>query len=169
MSVISAEKEKLQSLVHRAEALIEVRGCYFTDGAKLALADMVQAAKNTLAGESRLPFVRNRQFVVPREEEGVLFATKRFTMVPPFEREQTVYTYYGLEPALEWFEQQDVMAGGLERLKERAILAVGKAKDLLEQAGSEVRSYAPEAGCPVEAVVERGGDGVGAFGRRCGR
>ncbi len=145
MNVISAEKEKLQSLVNRAEALIEVRGCYFTDGAKLALADMVQAAKNTLAGESRLPFVRNRQFVVPREEEGVLFATKRFTMVPPFEREQMVYTYYGLEPALEWFEQQDVMAGGLGRLKERAILAVGKAKDLLEQAGTEVRCYAPEA------------------------
>ena len=135
MSVISAEKEKLQSLVYRAEALIEVRGCYFTDGAKLALADMVQAAKNALAGESRLPFVRNRQFVVPREEEGVLFATKRFTMVPPFEREQMVYTYYGLEPALEWFEQQDVMAGGLGRLKERALSAVGKAKDLLEQAG----------------------------------
>ncbi|MDQ0878944.1 hypothetical protein QFZ77_007603 [Paenibacillus sp. V4I3] len=147
MNAISAEKEKLQSLVNRAEALIEARGCYFTDGAKLALADMVQAAKNTLAGDSRLPFVRNRQFVVPREEEGVLFATKRFTMVPPFDREQTVYTYYGLEPALEWFEQQDVMAGGLGRLKERALSAVGKAKDVLEQArtGTEVGCYAPNA------------------------
>jgi hypothetical protein len=156
MTAISMEENKLQSLVKRAEALLETRGQYFTDGAKLALADMVRAAKAALSGEGSLPFVRNRQFMVPREQEDVLFATKRFTMVPPFDSDHTVYIFYGLEPALEWFEQQDMMAGGVERLKARADLAMSKARDLLEHAvvGTGVGCYASEAADRLKLAVQ---------------
>ena len=122
-----------------------------------------------MAGDSRLPFCTEPPICCPKGGRRGCLTTKRFTMVPPFDREQTVYTYYGLKPALEWFEQQDVMAGGLGRLKERALSAVGKAKDVLEQDRNGGRVLCSECCCPVEAVVERGGDGVGAFGRRCGR
>lgn len=134
MALASAEKEKLQALVGRAEGLIEAKDRYYTDGAKLALSDMIQAAQKALKGEDSLPFARNREFCVPREEEAIRFAAKRFTMVPPFAEEQSVYTHFGLEPALEWFEKQDMLYGGKETLPRKAELARNKANELLMEA-----------------------------------
>ncbi|MCA0755863.1 heparinase II/III-family protein [Paenibacillus sp. N4] len=135
MAFASAEREKLQALVSRAEELIGAKDRYFTDGARLALSDMIQAAQKALKGEDRLPFVRNREFCVPREEETIRFAAKRFTMVPPFAEEHSVYTHYGLEPALEWFEKQDMFYGGKETLPLKADSARNKTKELLGEAG----------------------------------
>jgi hypothetical protein len=152
----STEEEKLQALVDRAEALLETREQYYTNGAKLALVDMLHAAKAALSGVGQKPFVRNRQFITPREQEDVLFATRRFTMVPPFGSDHTVWTFYGLEPALEWFEEQDMMAGGMELLKAKAGLAISKAQDLLEHAkvGTGVGCYAPEAAIRLKLAVQ---------------
>ncbi|MGO4375337.1 hypothetical protein AB4Z21_32210, partial [Paenibacillus sp. MCAF20] len=70
---------KLRSLVDRSLFLLETQGRYYTDGAKLALTDMVDAATQALNGVDRLPFIRNREFLLAREDESILFATKRYT------------------------------------------------------------------------------------------
>nr|WP_306812997.1 heparinase II/III family protein [Paenibacillus soyae] len=123
---------------------METRGRYFTEGTKLALKDMLLAAREALDGKATLPFSRNREFYAPREreEEAIRFAGKRFTMVPPFKEEGSVYAEYGLEPALEWFERQELLGGSREKLLSRAELAISKAKELLAEA-----KYGTEVGC----------------------
>jgi hypothetical protein len=147
MTQVSEDKRRLQALIERAEAIVDARGCYYTDGAKLAIDDLMQAAREALKGENGLPFKRNREFYAPREEEAVLFATKRYTMVPPFVKESSVYTSYGMESALEWFEEQDLLRGGKERLVYKADLALSKANELLHNAriGEEVGCLDDEA------------------------
>ncbi|MDR6879584.1 heparinase II/III family protein [Bacillus sp. 3255] len=147
MTTVSKDREKLQRLIERANDLLRERGMYFTNGAKLALTDMVREAQRALKGESVLPFMRNRQFYTPREEEAIHFATKRFTMVPPFEQEGSVYTYYGLEPALAWFEKQDVFYEGKEKLPQKASFVMQKASELLQHArlGTDIGAHDVEA------------------------
>jgi len=149
MAIESVNKERLQALLNRAEALIEARGRYYTDGAKLALSDMMEAARQALKSDNSLPFKRNREFYAPREEEAVLFATKRYTMVPPFAEKRSVYSQYGLESALEWFEQQDLFHNGKERLTYRADLALEKANELLNEV-----TVGEETGCFSERAVK---------------
>lgn len=147
MQAATTDRAKLQALVDRAEALLKERTPYFTDGAKLALTDMLEAAKRALEGHDVLPFRRNREFYTPREEEAIRFATRRFTMVPPFDTDRSVFTHYGLEPALKWMMKQDMMYGGKEKLLDKANLAIGKAKELLGSAktGTGVGEYDAEA------------------------
>lgn len=143
MTFVSTARSKLLALVDRAEELLKTRGDFYTDGAKVALNDMLVQAKLAIKGDGEPPFVRNREFYAPRAEEAVQFATRRYTMVPPFAEDGAVWSYYGLEPALEWFEGQDVLAGGSAQLP-------GKADFALEQASSFLR----------QAVT---GDGIGAY------
>ncbi|WP_258525424.1 hypothetical protein [Paenibacillus sp. YN15] len=139
---MSANRDQLEALVHRAEKLLEGNSPFHTEGAKLALADMLEKAKKALSEGDKPPFVRNREFYRPREEEAVLFAMERFTMVPPFQGAGKVYTHYGLKQALEWFEEQDIRRGGMEKLREKAALAKAKAEELLRNAG-----FGEETGC----------------------
>ncbi|RTE08000.1 heparinase, partial [Paenibacillus whitsoniae] len=145
----------LKSLVERVEKLLASRGAYYTDGAKLAMGDMVRAANDALDGKPHFPFVRNRQFYAPREEEAVLFATRRYTMAPSYNEEGKVYHEYGLEPALAWFEQQDVLAEGAAVLPRKAEEALAQAAAHLEAAriGSAVGEYSAEAAAALRAEM----------------
>ena len=138
----------LKQLAEKAQSLLRTRGGCVTEGAKLALTDALEAALRALTGEGEPPFVRNREFYAPREDEAVRFATKRYTMAPTYNREGRVYHEYGLEPALEWFEQQDLAAGGEAKLREKAAFVVGTAEELLASAsfGSGVGDYDAGAG-----------------------
>ncbi|GJM72532.1 hypothetical protein HMSSN036_47480 [Paenibacillus macerans] len=150
-------REELQVLVDRAERLLEENGGYYTEGAKLALVDMLRSAKEALAGRARLPFIRNREFFLPREEEAAQFALERYTMAPPFRDRGSVYSRYGLKAALEWFEGQDLRNGGLDALRERIALAVGKARELLSQSrlGKAPGCYCREAAVRLEEAVSK--------------
>jgi hypothetical protein len=107
----SAHADQLQAWIEEARSLLYRQGRYYTEGAKTALLDMVQLAEEALAGKE-VPFIRNREFYRPREDEAVRFAAERFTMVPPFLEKGKVYSHYGLEQALNWFEGQDMRRGG---------------------------------------------------------
>lgn len=152
-----AVREELQMLVERSERLLEENGRYYTEGAKLALVDMLRAAKEALEGRTRLPFIRNREFYMPREEEAARFALERYTMVPPFKDNGNVYGRYGLKAALEWFEDQDLRSGGITALRKRAELAASKARELLSQSclGKEPGCYSREAAIRLEEAVSR--------------
>ncbi|WP_168121711.1 heparinase II/III family protein [Paenibacillus sp. HB172176] len=156
MAITTKAREKLQGLVNRAESILGSGGRYYTEGSKLALMDMLHAARRALRDDESLPFKRNREFYLPREEEAVLCATKRFTMVPPFAAGSSVYGRYGLEPALEWFEKQDMRYEGKEKLPIKAELALAKAMELLEEAriGSEIGCYSEEAMHRLKASAE---------------
>lgn len=126
--------DKLRKLIGKAQQLLQDRGEYFTDGAKLALEDMLGQAELALEGRNEPPFNRSREFLLPREEEAIQFATSRYTMVPPFEEEEHVYTYYGLEPALKWFVKQDMLYEGTEALPSKAAHILNQAQGFLDQA-----------------------------------
>ncbi|WP_235941535.1 heparinase II/III domain-containing protein [Paenibacillus puerhi] len=136
---MTKNQEYLQSLVHRSRELLDHEGEFFTEGAKLALTDMVESAVCVLEGKGQLPFTRNRQFYAPREEEDVLFATKRYTRAPSYNGEQG-YHEYGLEAALACFEQQDVRNWDADQLTGHAGMIIAKAEELLASAviGKEV-------------------------------
>ncbi|NMO94970.1 heparinase II/III domain-containing protein [Paenibacillus lemnae] len=147
---------KLRTLIQQAETLLETRGDFFTEGAKLALIDSLQLAKSALEGKGGQPFVRNREFLVPREDEDIQFASKRYTMVPPFAEDRTVFTYYGLEPALEWFEKQDVLRNGAECLPAKAAFVLEKARSLLveTETGNVVGQYDAALAAELERSME---------------
>lgn len=130
----SGERAKLQGLVARAEHLLETRGGFVTDGARVALEDVLSQSRKALDGNEEVPFRRNREFLVPRAEESVQFAMRRYTMVPPFNEEGDVYSYYGLEPAIAWFESQDMLRDGASAIPDKAKRVLEKAHDLLDGA-----------------------------------
>lgn len=150
-------KEKLQNLINRAEYLIKTRGRFFTEGAKLAIHDMIQDACMTLEDTYQLPFVRSRRFYSPREDEAVHFATRRFTMTPSYKDDENEYTYYGLEPALAWFEKQDMMIGGRTSLLTKSDLLIGKTEEILSTAviGTEIGNYSAAACKEVTYAIEQ--------------
>ncbi|MGG4484047.1 heparinase II/III domain-containing protein [Paenibacillus illinoisensis] len=134
MTANSGYRIRLQELIIRAQHLLETRGSFVTDGAQLALKDVLNQACMALNGNGEVPFLRNREFLVPREEESIRFATKRYTMVPPFNEEGKVYAEYGLEPAIEWFERQDMLHEGVSAIPTKAKFALKKAHELLGDA-----------------------------------
>lgn len=142
-AIHSEDRVRLESLVQRAKQLLQDRSPFFTNGAKLAITDMIQEAERALRGECKLPFTRNRKFYQPRKEEAISFATERYTMVPTYIEEGKVYGRYGLAPALIWFEQQDMLYGGKKRLLKRAESVLKKSEMLLSQAtfGTEVGQF----------------------------
>lgn len=152
----SEHHDTLRALIRRAETLLESRGDFYTDGAKLALDDALLQAKRALDGMNGVPFARNREFLAPRREEEILFATGRYTMVPPFEKEGTVFTQYGLEPALAWFEKQDMLHEGGSGLPGKAAFVLEKARELLGQArlGDNIGDYDVKAGSRLTQSME---------------
>jgi len=156
MTSNSQDRDKLIALIRRAEKLLKARGDFFTDGAVLALKDMLVQAKLALEGKEQLPFIRNREFLEPRTEEAILFATRRYTMVPPFAEEGTVYTHYGLEAALEWFEKQDMLREGAGCLPDKAEFVLEKARGLLDEAtlGDGAGDYDPGAAARLAEAME---------------
>lgn len=140
-------RKQLQELVDKAVHLLIAEGDYYTDGAKLALTDLVKAAELALQGHEQVPFVRNRGFMTPSEEGAIHFAKKRFTMVPSYNPEAQIYQSYGLEPALAWFEQQDMRREEEHTLAEKAVFVVEKARSLLASAkiGSGIGQYSAAA------------------------
>ncbi|WP_025684868.1 hypothetical protein [Paenibacillus maysiensis] len=79
MTSNSSNRDELCELARRAEKMLESRGEFFTDGAKLALEDTLRQAKLALEDRAELPFERNREFIVPRSEEAIRFAIQRYT------------------------------------------------------------------------------------------
>jgi hypothetical protein len=149
-------RTRLQTLVDSAENLLKTKGEYFTDGAKLALTAMLKDAVLALNGEYRVPFVRNREFYKPREEEAVLFATKRFTMAPTYNMDGKVYHEYGLEPALTWFKEQDMLNKDLETLQDLADLAISKAEELLASStiGTKIGQFDTDSVGKLKASIQ---------------
>lgn len=161
---MTTNRERLQELVDDVHTLLETRKQYFTAGAKLALNDVLNDAELALHGQYRPPFVRNRAFYTPRDEEGVCFATKRFTMAPTYLLEGRVYGEYGLEPALQWFEHQDMLSIGHDKLVEKARFVLETGEKILASAtlGHQVGDYDSSA-----AVALR--DAIGDVRRELGR
>lgn len=118
--------EELKILVNEAEVLLQEQGEFFTEGNKIALLDLVSHAKEVLYGTYKVPFVRNREFYEPREDEDILFATKRYTMTPSYFMHE-----YGLKPVLEWFKKQHIMNEEKMKLKEKKNYVTQKANELL--------------------------------------
>ncbi|WP_438351513.1 heparinase II/III domain-containing protein [Paenibacillus sp. FA6] len=156
MTTLSDSKEQLQLLVDRAEWLLSSRGEYFTYGAKVALMDVLGDAKLALQGRTRLPFKRTRRFYTPREDEAIQFATKRYTMAPTYNENGNVYHYYGLEPALAWFEKQDILYDGTAKLQDRVVFVIEKAQELLKNArfGKDIGCYDEATGDRLQSAVE---------------
>ncbi|WP_339316427.1 heparinase II/III family protein [Paenibacillus sp. FSL R10-2734] len=152
----SPQKEKLLTLIQQAEDALKSHEKYTTQGAKLALKDMICEAQKAVTRKTQLSFRRNREFYDPRPEEEILFATHRYTMVPPFQQEGDVYTHYGLEEALTWFNTQDMRQGGMEKLRVRAEQCVDAADRLMAQAktGTAVGSLDEEAACRATSALE---------------
>lgn len=153
---MTENKAKLKALVEKAQRLLETRGDFFTEGSKLAITDMIRYAALALEGEYKVPFVRNREFVKPEEEAEILFNTKRFTMAPTYNINGMVYHYYGLEPALEWFEKQDVLYEGKDNLPEKAKFVIKKGEELLKTAvvGTGIGDYDFSAGEKLKEAIE---------------
>lgn len=139
----SVYRNMLKGYVEQALHELDNAKEFYTEGTKLALADMVHQAEAALNGTGAPPFARSRKFYAPREDEAVLFATKRFTMAPTYRQNSNIHYYYGLEPALEWFRKQHMLYGGRERLRQRAELCLEKADELmlLTETGPQVGQY----------------------------
>ncbi len=165
----SAHADQLLAWIEEARSLLDRQSRYYTEGAKAALLDMVQLAEEALAGKE-VPFIRNREFYRPREDEAVRFAAERFTMVPPFPEKGMVYSSYGLKQALMWFEGQDMRAGGIQKLKERAALALDKSRELLTAAkpGREPGCYSEEAIQGLKAACIKLDEALGGYGEDSG-
>ncbi|WP_141505196.1 heparinase II/III domain-containing protein [Paenibacillus luteus] len=109
----SAHRRELNVLVWLGETALVIDPEYYTEGAKAALGDQLLHAKSVLSGEYTVPFKRNRAFMQPRADEDIQFATEYCTMAPSYGM-----TTYGLKPALEWYEYQDMR----KQLAESAVL-----------------------------------------------
>lgn len=157
MAEQSQARSKLQNLVERAEQMLVSESGFYTEGTGLALIDIVTVAKRVLAGEHALPFVRSREFYRPREDEDILFATTRFTLAPSYSSSEEIGNLYGLEPALKWFEQQNMRGKGADWLKKKAGFVIDQAEELLGSAtlGGDVGNYNPVAGGQLHSAVER--------------
>ncbi|WP_217591731.1 heparinase II/III family protein [Cohnella sp. GbtcB17] len=151
----SHNREKLEKLVERAQEMLRTRSAYFTEGSKLAIGDLVGEAERALEGKVERAFTRSRAFYRPREEEEMMFASHRYTMAPTY-RKEGVFDYYGLEPGLAWFEQQDMGRLAEEELRARAVLAIQKANELLDGAtfGQDVGCYDASAGSTLKSALE---------------
>jgi len=150
------DKKKLETLITETKDLLENRGAYFTEGAKLAINDVLKDAESASNGTFHTPFVRSRAFYKPRNNESISFTLNRFTMVPTYLEEGKVYGYYGLEPALHWFRQQDILYGGKEKLLEKATYVISSGKHLLNEAtlGIDIGHYSKDRSIELREALD---------------
>lgn len=114
---INCVKELKELIAEGKRLLTEEKSCY-TEADRKALEDMISKAERALSGEG-VPFVRNREFVQPGENEATAFAYERYTMAPTAFLEGKVYGHYGLKEAVRWFKEQDMGRWTQKRLEDR--------------------------------------------------
>jgi hypothetical protein len=111
--VIDEEKKKLEyseyrkelvQLVWLAKAALLVEPEMYTAAAKVALEDEISHAEKVLSDKYEVPFVRNREFITPREDENIQFAIEHYSKAPSYGM-----STYGLKPALQWYKTQDIL------------------------------------------------------------
>lgn len=124
-------KQELEDLIKKAKEKIEERKEYHTKASIFALEDMIEKAIAAVNGAEKDYFNRNREFI--KEEAGNLkFALCRYTMVPTYLPDGSAYSKYGLEPALAWFQEEDMLLCGEEKLNSRINTLVQNAKEACE-------------------------------------
>ena len=140
MSKISYEE--LAELVDEAIQLIEYDGEFFTEGNKIAIIDQVNSARAVIEEKYTVPFVRNREFYKPRENEEILFAMEHYSRAPSY-----FMNKYGLKPALEWFKSQHIMNEDKKSLQEKKAFVIEKANTLLNniKVDGSIGSYSKDA------------------------
>lgn len=114
---INCVKELKELIAEGKRLLTEEKSCH-TEADRKALEDMISKAERALSGEG-VPFVRNREFVQPGENEATAFAYERYTMAPTTFLEGKVYGHYGLKEAVRWFKEQDMGRWTQKRLEDR--------------------------------------------------
>ncbi len=149
-------REQMKDLVQQAYRLVESKeGCY-SKADKNALMDMIVRAEQALEGKEAA-FIRNREFLIPRQEEAVCFAYDRYTMVSTFFEDKKVYSHYGLKEAVRWFQEQDLSKWGKERLEDRRQEVLERGTVLLEKAvcGEEIGMYDRERKEKLRIQIEQ--------------
>lgn len=108
------EKE-LRKLIGEAKTCLADLRPYTTHVAQLALEDMIQQAEAAVNQDENdacglLPFTTKREFGDWHwnKEDACNFAKKRYTMASVWFEPGKVYSTYGLEDALAWFQTQDL-------------------------------------------------------------
>ena len=104
----SEYRAKLNGLVWAAEAQLLVEPHLFTAAAKRSLQDQIDVAKKALAGETKFPYSRSREFMEARDDEAIQSAISYHTMIHNYSSRSTGY---GLEPALTWYKNQNIVNG----------------------------------------------------------
>lgn len=134
--------EELVRLVDEAIQLIKNEGEFFTEGSKIAIIDQVDRARAVIKGNYSVPFVRNREFYKPREDEAVLFIKEHYSRAPSY-----FMNKYGLKPALEWFKSQHIMNEDKKSLLEKKAFVIEKASDFINSIkfDGRVGSYSEDA------------------------
>ena len=111
-------ENELRQLISKAKACLTDLCPYTTHVAQLALEDMIQQAEAAVAQDENdkndesgvLPFTTKREFGNWHwnKEDACQFAKKRYTMASVWFEPGKVYSTYGLEDALAWFQTQDL-------------------------------------------------------------
>lgn len=96
-------RTELEYAVNEAEQLLYENGIKHSERDNLALKDMIQKAKEALAGKG-FPFSNKREFWNRQEEDLFQFALHRYTMVPSYFSKEKGFTTYGLADAIEWYK-----------------------------------------------------------------
>lgn len=101
---------KLEAVIQEAQKEIKERRIYHTKASILALEYMIQKAIAALKQEEPNCFNRKREFIKVDSNTQIQFALRRYTMVPTYLPDGYVYSEYGLEPALKWFQEEDMLS-----------------------------------------------------------
>lgn len=100
----SVYRTELIELVAEAKAIMKVEPELYTEATRIALQSQVDRAEQVLRGTYEIPFVRNRQYVVPRDDEDIQFVTEHQTIHKPSDSTAK----FGLKPLLAWYKTQHV-------------------------------------------------------------
>lgn len=133
----------LEPYICQAEMLLKETGNYHTKVDNQALKDMIIQAKKAMEGKNLPPHSNCRQFIEKQDREMQMqFAKKRYTMAPSY-LEGKVWSYYGLEEAIEWFKSRDMRKEKYVTQEERKDAILLQCDELLKTAkiGDEIGSY----------------------------
>ncbi|WP_438351518.1 DUF7594 domain-containing protein [Paenibacillus sp. FA6] len=103
----SQYRKELVTLVWQAESAMLVEPEMYTVATKRALQDKIDHAKEVLNGTYELPFIRDREFVIPRPDEDIQAAIEYYSKAPSYGM-----SLYGLKPALQWYSSQHILQSG---------------------------------------------------------
>lgn len=134
---------ELQAAIKIAKEEMEMWGAYHSQASIKALTDMVIKAEEAANGGKSGCFNRNREFLKMDKEAICRFALRRFTMAPTYLWDGKAYGEYGLQPAIAWFQEQNLLLCGKEKLHERVNILLTNAREACEEypIGSKVGCY----------------------------